>query len=163
MDAAKQSVIDEFDKRFTNNRIQMLKVLSPYLDIPMQKYLSVYIKFNELQNALKLLNTNTSTNTAGCFDYFQKKKNGGFKEMLEELVCFSSKEDAQKIHNLLSVFENIEKYKEIIQTMELFSDFMPQDGGNAANEGGMNDILMNMLSPEQKDLFEMLGGLTNGD
>ena len=38
-----------FDALYTNNQIQKLKVLLPYIDPAMQKNMAVYIKYMELQ------------------------------------------------------------------------------------------------------------------
>lgn len=55
MEQKDTSQISAFDTLFSNNHIQMLKVLLPYMDNQFQKYLAIYIKFQELQVALNFV------------------------------------------------------------------------------------------------------------
>ena len=43
-----------FDALYTNNQIQKLKVLLPYIDPSMQKNMAVYIKYMELKYTMEL-------------------------------------------------------------------------------------------------------------
>ena len=48
MDTTDQNKVAAFDTLFSNNHIQMLKVILPYMDNQTQKSMAVYIKFLEL-------------------------------------------------------------------------------------------------------------------
>ena len=50
-----QDKVAAFDTLFTNNHIQMLKILVPYFDSTIQKNLAIYIKYLEFQYTLDLL------------------------------------------------------------------------------------------------------------
>ena len=67
------------------------------------------------------------------------------------------------MEQLTGLFRSIEMYRELSQTFEMMKDFAPSSDGtkDGATEDGMLDMLMNMLSPEQKSMFEMFGGNTH--
>lgn len=47
-----------FDTLFSTNHIQMLKVMLPYLDNQMQKFMAIYIKFLELNYTIDFYKRN---------------------------------------------------------------------------------------------------------
>ena len=53
MDEKEQDNVAAFDMLFTTNQIQIMKTLLPCFDRPMQKYLAIYIKYQELQYTLE--------------------------------------------------------------------------------------------------------------
>ncbi len=75
----------------------------------------------------------------------------------------------------------MEMYKEMSRTMEMMKDFMPDlssfvnafsnetdpssPQGDDSSGGGfdMMGMLMNMLTPEQKQMYEMFGGNQNAE
>ena len=62
----------------------------------------------------------------------------------------------------------MEMYREMSKTMDLMKDFMPPPGaesGDGADAGSFDvmNVLMNMLSPEQKQMFELFGGNSNAE
>ena len=64
----------------------------------------------------------------------------------------------------------MEMYKEMSKTMEMMKDFMPDmgnfsdlfSGGDSSCQGSggpdIMNILMNMMTPEQKEMFNLFGG-----
>ena len=64
----------------------------------------------------------------------------------------------------------MEMYKEMSKTMEMMKDFMPDmgnfsdlfSGGDSSGQGkggpDVMNILMNMMTPEQKEMFNLFGG-----
>lgn len=195
MDIAKHPHIDLFDSNFTTQRIRILKVLFPYLDEPVQRTMAIYIKFSELQTVFHGFQKNM-----GCNPFFNcHKEFGNFCELFSEISPFCPKEEKEQIDKFVSAYENFERYKELMNTMELMSELMPKedsvnlfsgtdifkdflnngepntndktetdkaetDGtGKTGNMNGMSDMLLGILSPEQKELFEMLGGITDAN
>ena len=161
-----------FDTLFSTNHIQMLKVMLPYLDNQMQKFMAIYIKFLELNYTIDFYKRNPYP-VCGCMEkepYFDLAK------MCSELSPYCTAEEKKQIEQMRNIFQGIEMYKEMAKTMEQMKDFMPDIGsfsgfpfGSAASSaesdsssgsGGfdMMSLLMNMLSPEQKQMFEMFGG-----
>ena len=157
-----------FDTIFTSNHIKMLKILLFFLDSPMQKWLAIYIKFMELQYTLSYFNTHSSIGI-GKLD---------FNEMYKEILPYCGQEERKKFEQFAQMQQMMENFKHISETMEMMKEFMPDMGdmfsGNPfgdspfendspQNQTNMMSLLMNMLSPEQKEMFTMFGGMNNHD
>ena len=74
------------------------------------------------------------------------------------------------MEQIRSMMQSMEMYKEMSKTMEMMKDFMPDMASFTGNpeqtkENGfdMMGMLMNMLTPEQKQMFEMFGGNMNAE
>lgn len=161
-----------FDTLFSTNHIQMLKVMLPYLDNQMQKIMAIYIKFLELNYTIDFYRRNPYS-VCGCME---KEPSFDLAKMCSELCPYCTAEEKKQIEQMRNIFQGIEMYKEMAKTMEQVKDFMPDMGsfsgfpfGNTASSsesdsssgsGGfdMMNLLMNMLSPEQKQMFDMFGG-----
>lgn len=178
MDSSEQNKITAFDTLFSTNHIQMLKIILSYTDNQMQKSLAVYIKFLELNYTIDFYKRNPYP-LCGCtkqetsFDIFK---------MCGELLPYCTEKEKKQIEQIRNIFQSMEMYKEMSKTMEIMKDFMPDmgnmfqtdydtnqknDSSHESNQGSGNfdmmNMLMNMLSPEQKEMFEMLGGDTHAD
>ena len=126
MEQKDTSQISAFDTLFSNNHIQMLKVLLPYMDNQFQKYLAIYIKFQELQ-------------------------------VVKRLLPLCTKEEKEQLNQILKVLQSMSQYQEMMHTMELMKDFMPE--GDSSSPSSMTDMLMGMLTPEQKQMFDLFSAM----
>lgn len=143
-----------FDTLFTNNHIKMLKVLVFYLDSSMQKLLTVYIKFLELQHTLKYFNTPSfhlsdfNVNIKNSFS-----QNSPFISDLDinvlckEILPYCNKSEKQRLENIMQMQQTIDNFQQISQTMEMIKELFPE---------GMTD---------QPDIFSILneGNISNPD
>ncbi|NBI92172.1 hypothetical protein D3Z45_16745 [Lachnospiraceae bacterium] len=194
METSEHDKIIAFDTLYTNNHIQMLKIVMPYFDKQTQGKLAVYIKYLEFRHTLD--HCSHSYELSGCS--FQKE-DFNINKLCSELSPFCSNSEKEKLERIAGIFRSIEMYKEMSRTMEMMKDFAPDlfaDGlgsifppnsatdspdGNDANfsdgnatvfpdvtgyfssqanqqNNNMMEMLMGMLSPEQKSIFEMFGG-----
>lgn len=157
MEKKEHDKITAFDTLFTTNHIQMLKIVMPYLDMSMRKKLAVYIKYLELQYTLSYYSSH-SVELCGCAMHSKdsiEKEDFNISKICSEILPYCTAEEKQKVEQLSGMFRSIEMYREMSQTFEMMKDFAPGPGGG---EDGMLDMLMNMLSPEQKSMFDMFGG-----
>lgn len=159
MEKKEHDKIIAFDTLFTTNHIQMLKIVMPYLDTSMRKKLAVYIKYQELLYALSYYSSHSaqlcgcSMDSHSCMD----KEEFDFGRLCGEILPYCTPQEKQKVEQLAGMFRSMETFREMSQVVEMMQDFAPgTDGDNT----GMMDMLMNMLSPEQKSMFEMFGGST---
>lgn len=170
--------ITAFDTLFTTNHIQMLKILMPYFDPPVRKQLVVYIKYLELRYALSYFDSH-SHELYGCAGGYGSKDGAdpfgkeefNISKICSELLPYCTSDEKQKVEQISGLFRSMEMYKEMSQTFEVMKDFMPdfstdsaKDSDNSrtpGQENGMMEMLMKMLSPEQKAMFEMFGGNTH--
>ena len=166
MDNADHNKVAAFDTLFSTNHIQMLKVILPYMDNQTQKSMAVYIKFLELNYTIEFYKKNPYP-LCGCTE---KESSPDIQKMCTELLPYCTDEERKKIEQVRSILQSMEMYKEMSKTMEMMKDFMPDmtsDAGNSEQTQGdgfdMMGMLMNMLSPEQKQMFDMFGGNMNAE
>ncbi len=160
MEKNEHDKIIAFDTLYTNNHIQMMKIVMPYFDEPMRGKLAVYIKYLEFQHTLERYRSH-SYELSGCSF---NKEDFNIQKLCSELLPFCTGEEKKKLEQIAGIFHSMEMYKEMSRTMEMMKDFAPDlFSGNAENNdsnqnNGMMEMLMGMLSPEQQSMFEMFGG-----
>ncbi len=172
MDFSETNKVSAFDALFCTNHIQMLKVLLPYADNQLQKSLAVYIKFLELQYTIDFYQKNPYP-LCGCTE---QENNLDFGKICEELLPYCTQEERKRLEQLRGLLKGMEMYREMSKTMEMMKEFMPDMGDmfsgnpfgnnscsddNPQNQANIMNMLMNMLSPEQKEMFTILGGMNH--
>lgn len=168
MDSNEHSKVMAFDTLFCTNHIQMLKVILPYMERQTQKSLAVYIKFLELNYTIAYFK-NHPYPLCGCGE---SESAPDLFKLCSELLPYCTENEKKQIEQIRSMFQTMEMYKEMSKTMDLMKDFMPDmadfgtSDNNSTSSGGGFDImnmLMNMLTPEQKQMYEMFGGNQNAE
>ena len=185
MDSDERNKVIAFDTLFCTNHIQMLKVILPYMDSQTQKSMAVYIKFLELNYTIEYFKKHPYL-VSGCMK--ETKPLTGFDEKLDrrqelELLLEEMTTEKKQIEQIRGFFQSMEMYREMSRTMDAMKDFMPDmssfmgsfsdeasagpfDGnspsentqGNGSGGFDMMNMLMNMLTPEQRQMYEMFGG-----
>ena len=159
-----------FDALYTTNEIQKFKILLPYIEPSMQKHLAVYIKYMELQYTMKYVRRHPFQ-ISGCSVSSDDKPD--LHSLCRQLSLYSSPEEIRQLEQLQNMLHTMETMQEMTQTMsalqELFPDmsaappfgsdsaFSGTEGVGSAQTGqfSMMDMMMNMLTPEQKAMYEM--------
>ena len=105
MEHCNTSIIQAFDTLFSNNKIQMLKILLSHLPSQSQGGLAIYIKLLELQHTLSFIQQHPGARLFGnasalSFDFFSED-NTDTISLLEELLPFSGPEEQKKIQGNL--------------------------------------------------------------
>ena len=111
----------------------------------------------------------------------EKEGSPDLPKLCAELLPYCTEEEKKQLEQLRGIFQSMEMYREMSKTMDMMKDIMPDmssffqssndasdPGGDAANAfssasgtGGGPDIinmLMNMLTPEQREMFHLFGG-----
>ena len=173
------SKVIAFDTLFCTNHIQMLKVMLPYMDNQTQKSMAIYIKFLELSYTLEYFRKHPYP-LCGCVE---REETPDLFKMCSELLPYCTEGEKAQIEQIQNILRSMEMYKEMSQTVEMMKEFMPDaasfmdspftvpgkgdnssDGGENGNAQGavgsfdMMGMLMNMLTPEQRQMYEMFGG-----
>lgn len=142
-----------FDALYTNNQIQKLKVLLPYIEPSMQKNMAIYIKYMELKYTIDLFKKHPFQICAASADAAKPD----FQKIFQELKPYSTEAEIKQLEQMNSMLQTMEMYQEMSQTMsamqEMFPDIGSQNADNTSS-ASMENILMGMLSPEQKAMFE---------
>ncbi|GFI45834.1 hypothetical protein IMSAGC019_01147 [Lachnospiraceae bacterium] len=179
MDSDERNKVIAFDTLFCTNHIQMLKVILPYMDSQTQKSMAVYIKFLELNYTIEYFKKHPYL-VSGCME---REASPDFQKMCSELLPYCTENEKKQIEQIRGFFQSMEMYREMSRTMDAMKDFMPDmssfmgsfsdeasagpfDGnspsentqGNGSGGFDMMNMLMNMLTPEQRQMYEMFGG-----
>lgn len=158
-----------FDALYTTNQIQKLKVLLPYIEPSMQKHLAVYIKYMELQYTLNHVRRHPFQ-ISGCSISSGEKPD--LRSLCRQLCLYSSPEEIRQLEQMQNMLQTMETMQEMSQTMSALQEIFPDlsaappfgsdsassdegDAGAQAGQFSMMDMLMNMLTPEQKAMYEM--------
>lgn len=141
-----------FDALYTNNQIQKLKVLLPYIEPSMQKNMAIYIKYMELRYTMDLFRKHPFQICSAS----EEVKKPDMKKVCCELKPYCTETEVKQLEQMESMFQTMEMYQEMSQTMsamqEMFPDMGAKDSDNASSS--MEDLLMGMLSPEQKAMYD---------
>ena len=159
-----------FDALYTTNEIQKFKVLLPYIEPSMQKHLAVYIKYMELQYTMKYVRRHPFQ-ISGCSASSDEKPD--LRSLCRQLSLYSSPEEIRQLEQLQNMLQTMETMQEMTQTMSALQEIFPDlsaappfgsgsassdmEGAGSAQTGqfSMMDMMMNMLTPEQKAMYEM--------
>lgn len=142
-----------FDALYTNNQIQKFKVILPYMEPSMQKNMAVYIKYMELKYTMDLFK-NHPFHICSASNGDEKPD---IKQLFHELKHYCSENEAKQLEQMESLLQTVEMYQEMSQTMNAMQEMFPDMGGAGSDNGSdtsMADMLMGMLSPEQKAMYE---------
>ncbi len=142
-----------FDALYTNNQIQKLKVLLPYIEPSMQKNMAIYIKYMELKYTIDLFRRHPFHICSSS----ESKERPDMKKICCELKPYCTEAEVKQVEQMESMFQTMEMYQEMSQTMSSMQEMFPgmdSSGSNAASASSVEDILMGMLSPEQKAMYE---------
>ncbi len=156
-----------FDTLFSTNHIQMLKILLPYLDLRLQKSMAVYIKFMELNYTIRFYQKHPTP----LFGRTEKEPAPELPQICSELLPFCDEKEKKQMEQIKSLFGSMKMYQDILNTVEMMKELMPDfDMNNVFNSTGNSadttatgnpdimNLLMNLLSPEQKEMFDLFGG-----
>lgn len=126
-----------FDSLVTNELLQMVKLMLPYMPPNLQRMAGMYAKFSELQNAIY---------------YFQPPYYHSRRGRLR-----------QKEFTVSSIFEDLAPYlpEDAAQMMDSFSQVMNMMNAMEFSGGegeGMDfqEMAKQMLTPEQQAMFDMM-------
>lgn len=141
MDNCEKSEIDPviaFDTLYTNNRLQILKIILPYIDEKMQLFLAIYIKLSELIIAFHF------AKTVSC-DSYKHGKEADLSKIIKYISPYLSDAENDLMNQFSSMQENMEQYKQMAQMMQMMNDF----------EDSKESVLQSFLSDEQLEMFKM--------
>lgn len=141
----KPDKIQAFDALFTNNQIQICKILLPYLEPSMQKSLAIYIKFMEFQHTITYFNAypNACMPASSCEDTNQ---------ICNEILPFCSGTQKKQVEQMANMFTNMKNMREMMETVNMMKEMFPDGfsfGDTSDGDGSAPDI---------SQLMQMFGG-----
>ncbi len=142
MGDSEHEFVSEFDNITTTDRIRMLKSALPYVEIGMQKYMAIYIKFLELMYTIQYFRNEPQNFSA----HFSKGNNNDPREIMNGIKKYCSKSEQASMEQILQMMQAFEMYKKYQSVMQPLASMNSEDPLSS---------LMGMLTPEQQKMFEM--------
>lgn len=133
----------KFDSMVTTPTMQLVKAVIPYIDDPVGRYLGMFIKFKELQNAA-MINNNISIAAMNA------DKHIGMESMLDDIMDFLGDDTRETFENI----KNMVEMMEAMNGMDMNEDMMNAFMGSAFGENNETYSNENEESPfESNDNF----------
>lgn len=147
MDKKELDKVMAFDTLFTNNHIQMLKILMSYLDRPTQKNLAIYIKYLELQYTISFFRHHSSIS----LEPSSSKKDFDISILCNEVLPYCSNGEKSRIENMRNMFQTFQNYKDMMEMVQMMKELFPE--GESPFSGDF----------QASDLFSNLSGMTDSN
>lgn len=132
--------ITAFDSLFTTNRIQMMKVLLPYLKPEQQGALAVCIKIMELNYTLTFFKNHPHTTP------FRLPQKSDTSKLWDEILPFCGPEERSKVENMKNMMQSMNQMKEMMETMQMMQEMFPEG--------------MDLENMDLSSIMEMMGNQT---
>ena len=132
--------ITAFDSLFTTNRIQMMKVLLPYLKPEQQGALAVCIKVMELNYTFSFFK-----NHPHALPLRLPQKSDTTK-VWDEILPFCGPEERSKVENMRNMMQSKNQMKEMMETMQMMQEMFPEG--------------MDLENMDLSSIMEMMGNQT---
>lgn len=134
MNVCENEAVIAFDTLYTQNHIQILKILLPYFDPYGQSHLAVWIKYLELRYTLEYVSGHPSppykNQTSG-------KSSPDFAVLFEQIKNFCSPQEKALFGELLNLQKNLEMFEEMkgmIQLFETLRENAPDTDADTASD-----------------------------
>lgn len=132
-----------YDSLFTDNHIQMLKILLSNLTPPLQSKLAIYIKFLELKYALHFFKDNPSLNLFSCT---QSTTTGS--DLINELLPYCNPVEKEQFAQIQGIFQSMKNVQEMMEVFEMMKDIAPEfTSENDVSQ--MMDMMQTILNKEE--------------
>lgn len=134
MEPCENEAIIAFDTLYTNNHIQILKVLLPVFAPESRKNMAVLIKFMELQYTMECVRRQPAApgGTDGSND-----RQPDMIQLFEQIKIFCTPTERAMFDQLSNMKKSMEMYQEMMDMMQLFGELSP-DGGFSPFSGDLS-------------------------
>ena len=158
MEDIRQDSILPFDTCFCNDHIRMLKILVPFLDSSIQKYLALYIKYLEIRYIMECFRHPVLLNNT-CFDVNSKQDIMDFPTILDKIIPLCRPQEKEKFLHIRNLFDTFQNLQGMMEMMENMKDLFPEgmDMGDMSSMFGMDGNM------DMSTLFNMMDGFHNNE
>ncbi len=134
--------IQAFDSLFTNNHLQMYKVLLPYFEPAMQKTIAIYIKYMEFQYTMAYFRHHP-------YAFMPQKDNFDAAGICRLLIPYCAPREKRQMEQMMDLFANMKNMQEMMDTINMMQEMFPEGFSFGDVEGG--------ISPDMMQMFQMFG------
>lgn len=122
-----------FDSIYTNNHIQMYKLLLPYFEPEMQKKMAIYIKFMEFQYTLSYFKNHP-------YACQPRQPMPDADALCKELSPYCNREEKQKLDRFARYSSSVKNAQEMMEMAAMMKDMFPEGAPFPADGDGSMDI-----------------------
>lgn len=132
-----------FDSIYTNNHIQMYKLLLPYFEPEMQKKMAIYIKFMEFQYTLSYLKNHP-------YACQPRQPMPDADALCKELSPYCNREEKKKLDRFARYSSSVKNAQEMMEMAAMMKDMFPEGAPFSADGDGSMDIsqILSMLGKQ---------------
>lgn len=134
-----------FDMMVTNEAIQMMKLMLPYMPPDFQRMAGMYAKFSEFQNAIYYFQPPYYHSRRGRL----RQKEFTLTSMLQDLGPYLPEDAGQTMDMVAQVMS-------MMEVMNATGDGPNGNGGFSAGGMDFSEMAKQMLTPEQQSMFDMM-------
>lgn len=143
-----EDYVSIFDHLYTNNHIQILKSLLPFMETSDTLYLPILIKYMELKYTISLLQHSRKNTTSNEIRIAQKSNpneskfnsNMNLNEIYKIIHKYLAPNEDKAFSNILNTMQTIKNFQEMQSLMESFRKL------NSDNDSHSNPDLNNILN-----------------
>jgi hypothetical protein len=168
---------NELDSRIGDNHLDMMKAALPYMNVPQQRMISTFVKFNELQRTINLFEDGEVA-AMGICSAGEKERSNSPLEMLNTIKPYADPSEQDLIDLFINIFQGFNManaYSEAVpsSTIPLQAQAQSQprnqaqsDGQNRSNNSHRQnnntfgrmpfEQLKNFMPPEQQSRLETM-------
>lgn len=124
--------LTDFDSVTGDHHLQMLKAALPYVDVPQQRFLSIFVKFQELRRTIALFDEEETSVLGICS--LEDSASRSPLDMLEAIKPYGSPQEQDFLDMLCSLLQGIQigsQYQEAYpgrrSSFEQLRAFLPPD------------------------------------
>lgn len=116
-----------FDSIFSSGKIQMLKVLLPFLPEDKRGAFAVFIRLQELLYTIRFIQG------SGNVIPMEPPKSG--EALLDAMLPYCAPEQAKQLQNLKETLRQAEQMKEMMETVQAMKELFPGDSPESSGAG----------------------------
>ncbi len=147
MEELNNDCIKNFDKKYTTNRIQCLKVICNHVTPNIQTLLAVYIKFLEIKLCMSRLDNHINfKEILTCTEQIN------VPNVISDILPFCSEQERNKLSQIKQTLSQIEHYQSLFSTFQMMQDLFG-DGNDNPFSAFSSDMDMSELS-SMMELFQ---------
>lgn len=155
--------VNIFDNIYTNNHIQILKALMPFMSTSSSYFLPVFIKYLELQYTLHLIESNSNSYQKNEIRIAQSNYSennntaNNIQEIYNAINKYLAPGEAKSMSKIINTLNSIKNFQEMQQIMELINS---EGQNDAKSEAGniVNSLNNSTISSSNsiEDLFQLI-------
>lgn len=142
--------IAAFDTLYTNNHIQICKLLFPLIPKDKQYYFAIFIKFLELQHTIQY-GQKLQYQSDDC-----KCEKLDYKDLCQEVLPYCTHEEEQFVRKLQDILKAMDTFQSLKPMFEMMNQFSMSGNGEGGDFSGfdisslfsMGDLFQGNLNPD---------------